>query len=338
MLRERLAGLLPHEETVPQSEVGDHHILRTRPVSRGVYLVGHMDTVFPPEHPFRECTIDGEWLMGPGVGDMKGGLAVITYALLALRDSGVLDRLDITLILSADEEVGAVTSRGIYETERGNATACLVTECAGAGGEVVVSRNGKAGLKLECFGVDRHVARVSEGKQSAIVEMAHKVLAVEALNGRFPGVTVNVGRIEGGLGPCTVPAEASSLVDIRWLEEKHYESVLAGVREIAEKPACQGCKCNVTVLNHRPAMPATDGSEALYEVLKELERSLGITVGREHRRGTSDANFFGSAGVPTLDGLGPVCHDDHTPKERILIPSLSERTTLLALVLAELGR
>jgi glutamate carboxypeptidase len=338
MLRRRLVSLLPHEETVRQAEVGDHHILRSRPASKGIYLLGHMDTVFPQDHPFRECKTDGEWLSGPGVGDMKGGLAVIIYALLALEDSGFLDRLDITLILSADEEVGAVTSRPIYERERVNAAACLVAECAGPNGEVVVSRNGKAGLRLECSGEDVHVGRVSEGKRSAVVEMAHKTIAVEALNGWLPGITVNVGRLEGGLGPCTVPAHASALIDIRWVEEDHYEMMLARIRAITGEPVCPGCESIVTVLNHRPAMPLTDGSKALYQRLEKVAQNMGVTVGKEHRRGTSDANFFGAAGIPTLDGLGPICHGDHTPSERIHIPSLTDRTTLLAVLLADLGR
>jgi glutamate carboxypeptidase len=336
MLLDRLAGLLPHEEMVRQDEVGDHRILRTRPVSNGIYLLGHTDTVFPPDHPFQECETYGEWLAGPGVGDMKGGLAVLVYALLALGDSGVLDSLDVTLILGADEETGAVTSRDIYERERVNATACLVTECAGPGGEVVMSRNGKAGIRIECSGEAKHVGRVSDGKRSAVVEMAHKILALEALNGCCPGVTVNVGKLEGGLGPCTVPGQAHALIDVRWLEEKHFDVVLAKVRGIAERSTCPGCSCDMEVLNHRPAMPTTEGSEALYGTLTKVARSVSATVGREHRSGTSDANYFGSAGVPTLDGLGPVCHDDHTLKERILIPSLSGRTTLLALLLAEL--
>jgi glutamate carboxypeptidase len=168
--------------------------------------------------------------------------------------------------------------------------------------------------------------------------MAHKVVALEALNGCLPGVTVNVGKLEGGLGPCTVPAQARSLIDARWLDEAHYGDLLARMRSIAEKPACPGCRCRLTVLNHRPAMPATDGSEALYSMFERTARAIGVPVAREDRRGTSDANFFGSVGVPTLDGLGPVCLDDHTPKERILIPSLASRTSLLALLLVELSR
>lgn len=334
MLLDRLGDLMPHKETVAQKKVGDHHILRTRPASGGIFLLGHMDTVFPPEHVFRECKVDGEWLLGPGTGDMKGGLAVMVYALLALEECGVLDGLDLTLILSADEEIGAVTSRAIYERERADAIACLVAECGGPDGEVVVSRNGKAGIRMECFGEGRHVGRVSDDKRSAVLEMAHKVLEVEKLNGFFPGVTCNVGTIEGGLGPCTVPDRASSLIDVRWLEEDHYERILERFRDLVAAPACRGCRCEFEVLNRRPAMPLTDGSRTLYEKLQQAGSWAGLRVGSEHRRGTSDANFFGSAGVPTLDGLGPVCHDDHTPRERIHIPSLVTRTMLLALLLA----
>ena len=337
MLLERLDGLLSKKETVPQDDVGDHHLLSTRPERGGVYLLGHMDTVFPPDHPFQACALEGEWLRGPGSGDMKGGLAVIVYALLALREVGVLDDLEVTLILSADEEIGAVTSRAIYEKERTNAKACLVAECAGPRGEVVVSRNGKAGLELECLGAGSHVGRLSGHKRSALLEMAHKVIALEALNGCLPDVTVNVGTLESGLGPCTVPPEAHALVDVRWRDDHDYETVFAKVRAVASTPVCPECECRVKVLNRRPAMPVTPGSKALYGTLTGVAAEAGITVGREHRRGTSDANFFGSAGVPTLDGLGPVCHDDHTLDERILISSLAERTTLLALLLVDLG-
>jgi glutamate carboxypeptidase len=269
---------------------------------------------------------------------MKGGLAVIVYALRSLHHAGILSRSNVTLILSADEEIGAVTSRPIYERERLNAAACLVAECAGPSGEVVVSRNGKAGLRLDCSGEDRHVGKVSDNKKSAVLEMAHKVIALEALNLSLPGVSINVGKIDGGLGPCTVPVEASCLVDIRWVEEKHYQAALRRIQDMVDEPACPGCACTLAVLNHRPAMPLTSETEALYDAVERLARSIGMSVGSEHRQGTSDANFFGSAGIPTVDGLGPVCLDDHTPDERIHIPSLSARTTLLALLIADLGQ
>jgi glutamate carboxypeptidase len=338
MLLDRLGPLFPHRESCWQDSVGNNLILRTRPDSESIYLLGHMDTVFPPDHPFQECRFDGEWVIGPGVGDMKGGLAVIVYALSALAEVGVLEGIAATVVLGADEEVGSVTSHAIYENERSKAWACLVAECAGPAGEVVLSRNGKAGIKMKCRGESRHVGRVSGGKRSAILELAHKIVALEDLNGCYPGVSVNVGTVEGGLGPCTVPGRASCLVDLRWRTDEYYEQVLRRVREIAEEPIQPGCDCGVEILNRRPAMARSRETDGLYEKLRGVAGSMGVRLGSEHRQGSSDANYFGAAGVPTVDGLGPVCEDDHTPSERVHIPSIASRTSLLALFLAEYGK
>jgi glutamate carboxypeptidase len=335
MVLERLGGIFPHHEVVEQAEVGNHHILRTRKGSAAVYLVGHTDTVFPPDHDFSECRTDGDWLIGPGTGDMKGGLAVIVYALKALKELDLLEQLNITLILGADEEIGSATSHYLYERERQHALACLVAECAGPKGEIVVSRNGKAGARLDCFGEDRHVARVFGKKSSAILEIAQKIVAMEALNGFFPGVTVNVGRVEGGLGPGTVPAHASCLIDLRWEHEKHCTELLAKAGDIAGGCSQPGAECRFTILNRRPAMPPTKQTETIFETLRQVATSIDMDLRHEHRHGTSDANFFGSAGIPTLDGLGPICLGDHTPNERVLIPSLASRTSLLTLFLAQ---
>jgi glutamate carboxypeptidase len=334
---ERLSGIFPHHKVVRQADVGDHHILRTRPGSQAIYLLGHMDTVFPPDHPFQKCRLEGDWLAGPGTGDMKGGLAIIVYALKALKQSGLTDRLSITLILGSDEETGAATSEAVYEREKSKAAACMVAECAGPRGEVVVSRNGKAGGCLECFGQEIHVGDVGEEKSSAILELAHKIVALESLNGRYPGASVNVGKVEGGLGPCTVPGSASCLFDMRWVDEKHYEMLLTEARSISEGMGPHGTKCKLVILNHRPAMPQIEGTRRMFEALRLVADSLGMSIGTEHRRGTSDANYFGAAGVPTLDGFGPVCHDDHTERERILVSSLLGRTCLLAVFLADYG-
>jgi glutamate carboxypeptidase len=337
LVLKRLGGILPDQRAIEEKDVGNHHVLRSGKEGRAIYLLGHTDTVFPPDHPFQECHIDGEWLTGPGTGDMKGGLAVIVYALKALDAVGLLDRLNLTLALGADEEIGSVTSRRIYEQESEAAAACLVAECAGSGGEIVVSRNGKVGTRLDCFGTASHVARTPGEKASAILSIAHKIIALESLNGCFPGVTLNVGTIEGGLGPCTIAAHASCLIDMRWTQESHREPLLDKARKITAANDHPGCRCELTLLNHRPAMPLTEATANILAKLSGVAKSLGISLETEHRRGTSDANYFGSAGVPTLDGLGPVCEDDHTPNERILVSSLAARTALLALFLAEHG-
>jgi glutamate carboxypeptidase len=337
MILDQLKGLFHQHEVIKQTQVGHHHILRTTSATPSIYLLGHLDTVFPPDHPFQKCRRQGDWLIGPGTGDMKGGLAVIVYALKALARLGQIDRLGLTLILGGDEEIGSATSHSLYQAEARKARVCLVAECAGPEGQVVTSRNGKAGARLDCFGQDHHVAELNGPKASAIVELAHQILALETLNDRHPDVNVNVGRIEGGLGPSTVPAQASCLFDMRWKNEKHYHALLQTIRRIIEKPTRPSCRCELKILNHRPAMPGGPKTERLLARLRRVARSVGLSIADQHRRGTSDANFFGAAGMATIDGFGPICLDDHTSRERILISSLASRTTLLALFLHQLA-
>jgi glutamate carboxypeptidase len=338
MIAERLSGVLPKHEIHSRAEVGDHHIWRTTGGEKAIYLLGHIDTVFPPEHPFQHCRFEDDLLRGPGTGDMKGGVAVLVYALLALGHAGLLDRLDIALILSGDEEIGSATSRRIYESERARARACLVAECGGKNGEFVISRNGKMGIRLDCHGRDRHVGSGTSEKASAILELAHRIIRLESLNEALPGVSVNAGKIEGGLGPATIAAHASCLADIRWKSQDHHAPLLRLLEEAASTPIQPGCRTDYEILNSRPALPEGEGSLEIYELLQSTARKMGIPAVKSHRRGSSDANFFGAAGVPTLDGFGPVCEEDHTENEWIRVSTILPRTQLLAEFLIELGR
>lgn len=340
-----LGGILPRHDILSQDEFGDFHLLKTTAAVPGgtpvpsIYLVGHMDTVFPPDHPFQRCRFEGGRLIGPGTGDMKGGLAVFVYALKILKETGLLDPLPLVLMLTGDEEIGSIASRSLFLAERERARLCLVAECAGPHNEVVVSRTGKMAALVKCFGRGSHVSRSMPGKSSALVEMAHKLIALESLNGCLPGVTLNAGKVvEGGLGPSTVPQEASFLMDIRWEQEAHREEMTARIREELASPSHAGCRSEFEIVNSRPAMPETGNTRELVRMIHRVGKRLGLEIPTEHRRGTSDANFFGSAGVPTLDGLGPVSDGDHTPGEYIIIDSLKERTALSALFLAEYGR
>jgi glutamate carboxypeptidase len=335
MIIAALDGILPHHETRKQDHLGDLHLLRNSKENPAIYLVGHMDTVFPPSHPFQSCRLQGDLLIGPGTGDMKGGLAVFLYALKILNRMDILDRLRLVLLLNGDEEIGSATSRPVFLAEREKAELCLVAECAGLHNEIVVSRNGKMAVRVTCFGQGNHVGRSAAGKSSALLEMAHKIIALEALNGCLPGVTVNVGRVEGGLGSNTVPAEASFEVDLRWEQESHQGTLLAKIQTALAMSNQPGCRSELEILNSRPAMPETNTNTEVFRRVQRLGRSLGQELSPEHRRGTSDANFFGAYGVPTLDGFGPISDRDHTPGEFIQVHSLKERTVLLSLFLLE---
>jgi glutamate carboxypeptidase len=338
MIIHRLEDALPHHSVTKMEEVGDFHILRNSAEEKSIYLVGHLDTVFPPGHPFQQCRIEGDDLHGPGTCDMKGGLAVIIFAIKALEEAGILSGLKVSLILNSDEEVGSPYSRVLFQEERPRAMACLTAECAGPNGEVVVSRNGKMGGRIDCFGKGLHVGFADKNKSSAILELAHKIIQLESLNGIFPGVTLNAGKIEGGLGPSTVPSEAHCFFDVRWVDEEHRENLLKRIREEISRPSQPGCRTEMEITNWRPAMPLHPGTEKMHRLMKEVAESLGQKLPSEHRRGTSDANFFGKAGIPTLDGLGPVGEKDHTPGEFIKVSTLKGRTALLAVFLAELSK
>jgi glutamate carboxypeptidase len=329
MIQDQVTDILPIHETDPQPKFADHHLYRTTREQKYIYLVGHMDTVFPPEHPFQNCRINNDILHGPGTGDMKGGLAVIIYALKALQHVGLLKDLPISVIFNSDEEVGSKTSCRLFEREREKALICLVTECAGINNEIVISRNGKLGARIQSHGKARHVGFGTHEKSSAILEIAHKIIALEALNNTIPEFSLNIGRIEGGLGPATIPSEATGYIDMRWMDDAHKNIILDKIEEIMAVNHQPDCSSEFEILNGRPAMPFTGRNSDLIELVKQTAKELGQQVLTEHRRGTSDANFFGSFDIPTLDGLGPLSDHDHTENEYIQISSLFERTLLL---------
>lgn len=333
----KIGGLFSTHVVSEQTGCGDHHCLSNTSGSKSIHVLGHMDTVFPPDHPFRKCRVDDDLLRGPGCGDMKAGLVAIVYAALALKEVGVLDRIPLTVVLGGDEEVGSVTSRPVHEAAREEALCCLVAEGAGQEGEVVVSRNGKLGARLDCYGQDRHIGSGTHEKSSAILELAHKTIGLEALNGSLPGTSLNVGKIEGGLGPATVAARASAQLDVRWREQEHRDPMMEKIGALVSVEDLDGCRSEFTILNERPAMPACEENQKLAELVQRAGAELGQTVGQEHRRGTSDANFYGSFGVPTVDGIGPICQGYHTAEEYVVISSIKQRTALLANALVVLG-
>ena len=337
MIVENMNGIMPVHEVVTFEKVGGTHIFRSSEHEKSIYLVGHMDTVFPPEHEFQACAMKGDVLTGPGVGDMKGGLVVIIYALKALHHVGVLRELKISTIFNSDEEIGSKYSRPIMEREREKAAMCLVTECAGLENQIVISRNGKMGARMNSFGKPQHVSVGNHEKSSAILEAARKIIDIEALNDIYPGVSLNIGKVSGGLGPATIAAEAEAYIDIRWEHEEHKDRLIANVESIVGQQALAGCHSEFEVLNWRPSMPYTGRNQELIDIIQSTAGEIGQQVPTEHRRGSSDANYFGSAGVPTVDGLGPISQWDHTADEYISIPSLSDRTRLLASVLLRLG-
>lgn len=330
-----LGEVLPDVRTLPFTEHGNMVQAMTAPAAqgrKGIVLVGHMDTVFPVDTAFTAFREEGDRCHGPGVYDMKGGLVVAVHALKALADLGLLDEIPITVLCNSDEEIGSPASRPWIEKEAQGALAALVFEGGGADRNVVTGRKGRLGMLLTVQGQAGHAAK-GGAKASAILELAHMVIALEGLNdGR--DITLNVGLIEGGIGPNTVPELATAALDARFLTPQSRQRLEKDLNRIVSRTTIPGTVATLIEQSGRPAMPQSEGNRRLYAMAREQAQILGYDLPEELRSGVSDANFIAGLDVPVLDGLGPVGDLDHSDLEYILKDTLSERAALTAATIA----
>ncbi|HEX6230169.1 MAG TPA: M20 family metallopeptidase [Actinomycetota bacterium] len=329
-----------HEPTAGEAQLGDLVIGRLGGAGGPrVLLIGHTDTVFDPgtvaERPFR---IEGDRAFGPGVSDMKGGLLTGFVAVEVLQEVG-FDRFGgITYVCNPDEEIGSPWSRSFIREAAREADAAFVLEGARENGDIVSSRKGVSDYRIQITGRAAHAGVEPERGRSAVLEAAHKTVALQALNGRWPGVTVNVGVVHGGSRTNVVAERCTIGVDVRSPQEE----TLRAVEEEVERIAGEHTVPDVTVevvggAWHRP-MEKTEGGARLAALAIRVADELGFELKDTATGGASDANTTAAAGVPTLDGLGPIGGDDHGPREWIDLTSVVPRIALLAGFIARLDR
>lgn len=326
---------LPLERRIlPQEKYGDM-LIATVPneTSRRILLAGHMDTIFPADSPFNGWREDEHFFYGPGVIDMKGGLVAGIFALKALADLGMLRGLPITWLFNSEEEIGSPVSRSLFRTEAGRAAMAFVLECGGMRGEVVTGRKGRLGLRMCARGQAGHAAKVVKGKKSAILDLARVIVDLEELNGRFPGVSVNVGQVAGGMVPNSVPEEAWAEIDVRFPSAEGTAFFHEWLGELMKRCKTAGMELAVEVVSETPVMAATPNNKALFAVAAEEARRLDIPIREHFRAGVSDANTIAMAGTPVIDGLGPIGEHDHSDREYMIRKSLPQRSALLAMTM-----
>jgi len=320
-------------EVVEQQMAGNHLLLRSKACAAAesqALMVGHMDTVFPKDTDFNWYREDEYHAYGPGVADMKGGLVAGVFALKALGRVGLLDRLPLTCVFNSDEEIGSRTSIELIQSEASQSAFAFVLEAGGLSGGIVTGRKGNLIIELMVEGKAGHAAFAGPDKASAILEMAHKIIAFEALNDFGRGITVNVGKIEGGIGANTVSDLASAQIDLRYTGPQDLKDIEKKVFGITESTQTPGTMSRMDVLSGRPPMEKSAAARRLFEIVKKVAEQSGDTVTDEFRHGVSDANFIADLGIPVLDGLGPVGGNDHSRNEFMVKESLLKRTTLLA--------
>jgi glutamate carboxypeptidase len=284
------------------------------------------------ERPFR---VDGGRATGPGVTDMKAGLLAGLHAVAALRELG--ERPSVTFVANPDEEIGSPFSSAHIRELAPSHDVALVLECARANGDIVSARKGIADYHLVLTGRAAHAGVEPEKGRSAILEAAHQVFALDALNGRWPTVTVNAGVIRGGTRPNVVAERCELQVDLRAATRDAFDAAAAEVERLAAVPTVDGVRVELQRSAGHPPMEKSAASARLVDLAVRLAADLGFGLRDAATGGASDANTTAALGVPTLDGLGPVGGDDHSVDEWLDVTSVAPRTTLLAGLIARVG-
>jgi glutamate carboxypeptidase len=337
---DRLRALGADVSTRPHDELGDTVIgVLHGSGSLDALLVGHMDTVFDAgtvaARPYTER--DGR-AFGPGVDDMKGGLLAGLYAIAALNSNGGLPFRKVTFVANADEEIGSPSSLPVIREVAETADIAIVLESARENGDIVSARKGIAEFVMTIVGRAAHAGVEPEKGRSAILEASHKIHALHALNGRWPGVTVNVGVMHGGMRPNVVPETAELEIDVRAVAGDDMRAVEAAINEIAASATVPDVTASVRSTAWWWPMEKSPATQTLAGLAIDLADRLGFALNDASTGGASDANTASAAGAPTLDGLGPVGGNAHAPTEYMELDSIVPRTTLLAALLLEVSR
>lgn len=295
-------------------------------------LVGHFDTVWPigtiDKRPF---TVNGNRIRGPGVFDMKGGLAQIVLALRTIRELHLEPPLTPVLLVNADEEIGSRTSSPyIRMLARRSERAFVLEPALGADGDIKTERKGIGRFTVTVHGKAAHAGLDPEGGASAILELSHVIQALFALNDPDRGVTVNVGTVDGGIRPNVIAPHSTAVVDVRVPTVSAGETIEKTIHGI--KPSTPGVRLHIEGRIGRPSMEATPRNTALWRQVKALGGDLGLDLRSARAGGASDGNTT-SQYTATVDGLGPVGDGAHAEHEYLHIDKTLDRAALLTLLL-----
>lgn len=318
---------------------GQHLVLRVRPeADRRFVLTGHMDTVFPVDHPFQEVNwLDDETINGPGTADMKGGLNVILHALKLFEETGAAQRVGYDVMINSDEETGSLASRDlIEELARGKYAALTYEPSALPDGTLAHARGGTGNYSITITGRSAHAGRNPHDGRNAIVAASDLVLRIKALEAE--DITVNPAKIEGGAANNVVPDLAILRFNIRPKSTdamNRFDGELDAILKLIEAEHEVGIHRHGGVT--RPPKPVDEKAQRLFDLVKACGVELGQQIGWKPTGGVCDGNNIAATGVPVVDTMGVRGGAIHSPDEFMIVPSLRERAALSALVLTKLS-
>ena len=297
-----------------------------------VLMLGHIDTVWPlgalKAMPWRVA--QGR-MWGPGVLDMKAGVAMALTALELLTELGMLDR-EVVLLLTGDEEVGSAASRPIVERVAAECGAVFVLEPA-QGLAYKTARKGTGDWRIEVKGVAAHAGVDFEKGANALRELARAIETVSSWTDLQRGLTVSVGMAGGGTARNTIPAEAWAEVNVRIARAADGPRMARRFNGL--KAVDRRCKVAVEGGINRPPMERTRETARLFERARKLAAQIGLALEEASTGGASDGNFTSAMGIPTLDGMGVVGEGAHASNESVTVEHLPVRTAMIAGMLIE---
>jgi len=321
-------------------QFGNHLEIRfgasSKKPQKPVLLLGHMDTVHAigtiSKMPYR---VRQGRVCGPGVLDMKSGIALALHAIEALLEWNRRLPRPVTVFLVSDEEVGSRSSRAITEDLAQKSAAVLVLEpAAGLEGALKTARKGVGEYTLRVQGKAAHSGLDPSKGQSAVLELAKQIVAIATLADSLGATTLNVGKIGGGTRTNVVPAEAWAVIDARVTSRREASELDRQLRDLRAFNA--SCKITITGAINRPPLERTTGVAQLFAKAAEVAGAMNWELKEASVGGGSDGNFTAALGVPTLDGLGAVGEGAHSADESIVISELPRRAALLASLLQTL--
>ena len=336
-LASRLDALGARVERVPQAQRGDHVRAEFDGEGRPVLLLGHFDTVWSvgqlERMPLRE---QNGRLHGPGIFDMKAGIAVALLAVRALRTAAAAARAPrVAMLWTTDEEIGSGTSRVAIEEEARRSRAVLVLEPSLPGGAAKTSRKGCGDFELIVHGVAAHAGIDPAKGANAVHELAHQIVAIQSLQDLQRGVSVNVNIVSGGARTNVIPDEARASIDVRVPVMEEAQRIERALHALA--PRLPGTRLEVRGAVGRPPLERSAHVLRVYDEARLAARELGRELGEGGTGGGSDGNFTAALGVPTLDGLGPEGDGAHALHEHVVLADLPWRAAFLAALLLRLN-
>ncbi|HEY0947704.1 MAG TPA: hydrolase [Opitutaceae bacterium] len=342
LLRAACAELTPDTTLVPVASDGRVAVRARRRPEAPIQILcsGHYDTVYGAAHPFQRCTLrDAATLNGPGVADMKGGLVLLLAALHAFEHTPQATQLGWEILLTPDEEIGSAASRALLEEAASRHHLALIFEPARENGDIVQSRKGTGIFTVTVHGRAAHAGRDPRLGRNAIVALAELLPSIHRLPEELPGVLLNIGSVRGGGAVNIVPDLASAELNARITRADDADTFLARLHALtAPLNAREGYRVEITGQFNRPPMESGPVSTALFAAWQDCARELGLApFSWVHVGGGSDGNLLAAAGLPCLDGLGPVGGELHSEREWVHLPSIAGRAQLAALFLHRLA-